>query len=206
MTDDEKQHITEDETVRLTIRESMKPKQPAFLAFLNSPLGIWVMTSIIVGLISWQYSRYTEHQENKARTAAQLSKSKFDLLVLCDIGVVNISSKTKLSYNDISSTATLFRYEPGISGERGHRFSIIEVLNEISSLSPNDKRIAAFRRRSYELLRKANTILDNYRGWRSSSNPDDPMYDVKLSDEEKMVIDKITTLLREMRAFTENAS
>ncbi len=206
LTKEEKEQIAADETVRLSVRNNAKAKQPALLAFFNSALGIWILSSVVLGLISWQFSRYSQHQETLSRNAALLSKLKFDLLVLCDIGLSNITNKAKLSYNDISSTATLFRYDPAVQGEIERRYSVIEVLNEIAPISPNDSRVERFRKRSYELSRKTNTILDEYRGWISSSNPEDPIYNVKLTNDQKEVIEEIRKLLDEMRSFAENAS
>lgn len=210
LTDADRERIRQEEIFRAEVRSSLEPPsnfRKRCWKLANSAFGIWVLSSIVVGSISWQYSQYTDYQEKQARQAALLSKSKFDLLVLCDVGLSRISDKTKLSYNDISSAADLFRYEPGIPDEMGgHQFSVIEVLNELAPLSPSDKRVAAFRTRSYEVLRKANTILDNYRGWISSSDPDDPIYDVKLTVEQKKVIDEIKMLLEEMRTFAVDAS
>jgi hypothetical protein len=200
----DKKRVTDDEMRRLVILQNAKTKQPMILAFFNSPLGIWFLSSIVVSLISWQYCRYVERQENFTRTAAHLSKSKFDLLILCDIGLSLINDKTKLSYNDISSAAALFRYYPGIP-EVDHRFSIVEVLNEIAFLSSNDIRVATFRKRSYGLLLKANTVLSDYRGWQSCSDTNASIYDVKLADDQKKVIFEIKVLLEEMRSFADDA-
>ena len=65
LTEDEKVRIRLEEVFRDEIREELKTAKTKTwrnraLGFLNSALGIWLLSSVALGLVTWTYARWTE--------------------------------------------------------------------------------------------------------------------------------------------------
>ena len=202
LTDEERDHIHEEETVRVTAREQAALKLNPYLKFFNSALGIWSLSFILGGIVTWQYGLFTEQQDKAAITASALSKAKFDLRVVCDNTLATIGTPKTLTYNRISSAASSFRYTPEIPGEMGKRFGVIEILNQIASQSPNDAEVLAYRKRSYELFRDSNSKLGSFSGWFSTIGEADPVIWNDLKKSQQDTIHSMIALLKEMSEFS----
>jgi hypothetical protein len=66
MTDDDKDRIRKEEVFRFEVRRSLEPPKTIsqrVLAFFNTALGIWLLSSVVVTSISLVY---TKHQDEKA--------------------------------------------------------------------------------------------------------------------------------------------
>jgi hypothetical protein len=76
LTDDQKKEILEEEIYRNEIQTELKEKKKKenkAWTFLNSSFGIWLLSSVALGLITWGYSQITtavtENKKNKTDIA-----------------------------------------------------------------------------------------------------------------------------------------
>ena len=201
LSSEERERIHADENARLNARDARSNSGNRYLKFFNSALGIWTLSFVLGGMITWQYGLFSTNQERAAATASSLNKSKFDLRVICDNAIATIGEKETLTYNRISSAASVFRYTPGIAGEMGEDFGVIEILNELSRLSPSDNRIVNLRQRSYDLFLHSNTSLGSFRGSFYTIGEADPVIWNELDAEKKKTIDDMLALLTELSDF-----
>ncbi len=79
-------HLSEDDRARLRAEEVFRHevrselehsrKQPGrverLLKFLNQPVILWLLSSVVVGLITWQYTRWEERQAQQRQVQAEV--------------------------------------------------------------------------------------------------------------------------------------
>ncbi len=64
ISDEEKQRIWEQESYRFEVRRQLEAEKPAptlrrkLWTFLNSPVGIWILATLLVGGVSWGYIKW----------------------------------------------------------------------------------------------------------------------------------------------------
>jgi hypothetical protein len=72
LSSDDKKRIRAEEIFREEVRrEVSRKKEAGILSFLNSSLGIWLLSTIVVGVFSWSYTVWKE-----SRSHAQESQEK----------------------------------------------------------------------------------------------------------------------------------
>jgi len=204
LADEERERIYEEETVRFKAREQVAAKPNPYFKFFNSALGIWLLSFVLGGLITWQYGLFTTSREKAVASASALRKAKFDLHVVCDKTVATIGDPKTLTYNRISEAASTFHYTPGTPGERGESFGIIELLNQVATYSSGDLMVDKFRNRSYKLFLESNTTLRDFKGWISTIGEPDPVIWDNLKKEQQNTVHKMLELLKEMSEYAEN--
>lgn len=80
---EEIKRIKEEESFRAQLRKELSPKtRGTILDFFNSPLGLWLLGSVILGLISflwnhWTNQRVQAQQRQEAKVAEQREDSQF---------------------------------------------------------------------------------------------------------------------------------
>lgn len=84
LSEEEKNRIRLEEIFREEVRSSLnnsKPKtfQQKTLAFLNSALGIWLLSSVALSLVSWSYSRLSESVEEERENKATIQKLDIEI-------------------------------------------------------------------------------------------------------------------------------
>lgn len=75
ITDHIKERIIEEESFRREIRELMdktkKKESSKTLEFFNSPVGLWLLSTVLIGIVTWAYTTYKEtssaHQQKDIR-------------------------------------------------------------------------------------------------------------------------------------------
>jgi hypothetical protein len=63
LTEEEKNKIIEEEKFRNEVRNSLNSskKDSSKLQFLNSPFGLWILSTVFIGLITFGYNKYTDY-------------------------------------------------------------------------------------------------------------------------------------------------
>lgn len=77
LSDDDRARVRAEEIFRAEIRSRLENKQPPgrgarLLGFLNQPVILWLLSSVVVGLISWQYTRWEERQSQQRQAQAEI--------------------------------------------------------------------------------------------------------------------------------------
>lgn len=75
LTDEEKKRINAEEVFRKEVQDSLKKeKEGKIWQFLNSSFGIWLLSSVVLGLVTFSYQQYedtsTETKQEKKEIAA----------------------------------------------------------------------------------------------------------------------------------------
>jgi hypothetical protein len=164
MTSRKRQEIINDEQLRISIRENKTKGKSNIATFVNSSFGIWVLSTMFVGLGTFLYTKYTENRENKFKKMEEMSRLKFDLFVLCDDALALMSDS--VDYNSLYNGLEFFRYNPGQvtyeSGRDGNPYTILLVLNRIASISSKDTIARNFRDDTYDLALTLRLDLENF--------------------------------------------
>lgn len=76
LSEEDREHIRAEEIFRHEVRVSLADQadRPGVLAFLNSALGIWLLSTLVVGFGSWAYATYLEHLEQRREQVATLAR------------------------------------------------------------------------------------------------------------------------------------
>jgi hypothetical protein len=79
LSEEDKQRIIQEERFRLEVRKSLAPEKPdaetgQLWKFLNSGFGLWLLSTVVIGLIGWAYAQWQGSQENLAQSSALIDK------------------------------------------------------------------------------------------------------------------------------------
>jgi hypothetical protein len=103
LTSREKRRIVEDELARIRVRHNadgdtaMNPEtswRKAVWSFLNSSLGLWVLSSLVLGFITWSYTHWEEkrsRQESLFEVARKLDTEIADRIRAFDENLNEVS-------------------------------------------------------------------------------------------------------------------
>jgi hypothetical protein len=152
-------------------------------------------------VVTWQLNKYNENKTKLEEKAALISTTKFDILTECDFVLNAGDRKTKLSHNDITDVCKFFRYQPVPVGVQQQSFNFISALNELAKLRLSNE-ISDLRREAYDMYLLINRYFPTYTGYWSSSDPNDSMYDIKLSASEGVIFSRIITYVKKLRRFS----
>jgi hypothetical protein len=77
LSDDDRARVRAEEIFRSEVRSQLanreRPSRGArLLEFLNQPVILWLLSSVVVGLISWQYTRWEERQAQQRQIQAEV--------------------------------------------------------------------------------------------------------------------------------------
>jgi hypothetical protein len=61
----EKERIKEEEIFRAKVQKGLAVPQNKLIKFLNSSLGIWLLSTLVLGFYGWAYSSYQTSQQNE---------------------------------------------------------------------------------------------------------------------------------------------
>jgi hypothetical protein len=82
LSDDDKNRIRQEEFYRQEVqqaleREKSQPKSGwgKFVAFLNTGVGLWLLSSVALGFITWSYTKWDTNRIKRARTDILLRRS-----------------------------------------------------------------------------------------------------------------------------------
>jgi hypothetical protein len=84
LADEEREHIRQEEIFRQEVRRAIEERhvksRVKLWRFVNTSFGIWLLSTVAIGLISWSYTNWTEAKE-KQRTTQELI-GKLDLEIV----------------------------------------------------------------------------------------------------------------------------
>jgi hypothetical protein len=85
LSDDDKARIRLEEIYREEVRRQLQTAEPPtrgerLIAFLNSGLGIWILSSILVGLVTWSYTMWTESRSTARENDAIIEKLDVEIV------------------------------------------------------------------------------------------------------------------------------
>jgi hypothetical protein len=75
LSSEEKNRIRAEEVFRQEVRRELSTKKDGkLLTFLNSALGIWLLSTIVVGLLSWSYTVWRDSRASASQTAETIRR------------------------------------------------------------------------------------------------------------------------------------
>lgn len=101
LTDEEKNQIRLEEIFRHHVRKELeKINTPSshlarLVSFFNTGLGLWLLSTLAVGFISWGYGEWSRHQENQRNTTELIRKLDLEIGVRLrhfDVVITNANS------------------------------------------------------------------------------------------------------------------
>lgn len=94
--------IKAEELLRIQIRKEIDPpttNKKSFLDFLNSTLGIWVLSSVALSLITWGYTQWTENKKKdveRDQTIAEMDAEISNRIIDLEMKLVQAKSIAQL--------------------------------------------------------------------------------------------------------------
>jgi hypothetical protein len=77
---DDKERIRLEEIYRDEVRHGLDPKsQSATMKFLNSPFGLYLLSTVLIGIVSFSYSRWKEHHDTAMVHREQAEKLRDEM-------------------------------------------------------------------------------------------------------------------------------
>lgn len=79
---EEIEKIKAEEILRNQIRNEFFPKErekSRILSFFNSSLGIWLLSSVTVGLVTWAYTQWSDSQKAEKANAATIAEMDVEM-------------------------------------------------------------------------------------------------------------------------------
>jgi hypothetical protein len=80
LTDEDRQRIRAEEIYRAEIRAELESTEPAgshphrVWRFFNAPVGLWLLSSVTISVLTWGYTAWTEQREEQAQHAEALRR------------------------------------------------------------------------------------------------------------------------------------
>src|SRR4030095_6962544 len=66
LTDEDKERIRDEEIFRAEVQKSLCSDGPnKVIAFLNTSLGIWFLSTLVIGLFGWSYAKFQASRDNE---------------------------------------------------------------------------------------------------------------------------------------------
>ncbi len=87
LTDDERQRIRFEEVFRSEVRQELEKRnrrgsrRTRWVAFLNTGLGLWILSTLAVGTISWGYGEWSRYQQGKEAKQELIRKVDLEIAV-----------------------------------------------------------------------------------------------------------------------------
>lgn len=123
LTEDEKKHFKEEEVFRYEVRKSLEKKEkkpfwPRLWELMNSAFGLWLLSTVVVGLVASSYG---------------------DLKAKNEINAKNTETRRKLE-TEVSSRLQIFRASLlGFSTEQYFQFKYTQLATMVDGTSAQDK-------------------------------------------------------------------
>ncbi len=110
LNDSVKNQIKMEEIYRSEIRQSISSKnENKVLDFLNSPLGIWILSTIVIGIITFGYKKYKEKRKIVVENNLKLSRITSEIeFRIKHVDRVMINARKNLRRYYSSQTTTIF--------------------------------------------------------------------------------------------------
>lgn len=158
LTPETRNKILLEETLRHSIRKELeskdaKPPKNKLWAFFNTSLGIWFLSSVILGLISFSYTQY----QNKIRNAAE-AKSNFIKDSLANVEKQNqhirnsasmvtlllpyLASKDLKQYKIATSVAIYLKSKGELPNELDSALAELADTTNMHTVTPEERQIA----------------------------------------------------------------
>ena len=97
--EDEKEKIRAEEIFREEIRKEISKPKSKWINFLNTPLGIWFLSTIVIGLLSLSYKTWQENLEKRKTNQKKIEQiadeGKFRIQQIDDVIRDSISLQNK---------------------------------------------------------------------------------------------------------------
>ena len=114
------EEIYRDEARRAISEQIKQPFRARFTAFLNSPFCLWLLSTVVVGLVTWKLTRITQESERKFQNQQMAERLKREIFLHAGAFCSQIKRATsrleyETVYSDILQTPQplLFDYKIG---------------------------------------------------------------------------------------------
>jgi len=154
LNEEDKTRIRLEEIFREEVRAELsttKPKtwQKKSLAFFNSALGIWLLSSVALGLVSWSYSRLSESIAEKKENNGAIQKLDIEITARIrrfEAFLANDSSNMMyfIALLSLDNPSTIDKMTPVVFPEYSRR-GLRSLLWELHSRVPEDEKKAVAR-------------------------------------------------------------
>lgn len=135
LSEEDRQRIRAEEIYREEVRAALAERggRESWLAFFNSALGIWLLSTLVLGLGSWAYATYVEKLEEGREQAATLAR--LDTEMQARIRTLATDHERMQDWAQARRAVQRFRAEPRVFPEYAN-WSTEGLLWAMRGLSP----------------------------------------------------------------------
>ena len=172
-------------------------KKWVFPSFLNEPFMLWLLSSVVIGLVSWQYNETQRISEERQIEEQVLRRARLELkLLLQDAQTVTLLPRDSLSVGHLDAMILRLQYNASSPLNQSYYPSALNVMLEIDSRTASCG-LELFQDRMYEEV----VILSHLRNNKLYGFAPGMRIAHLLTDPDKEVLD--TTLGRLLELITE---
>ena len=128
---------------------------------LNAPITIWLLSSVVIGLVTLAYKSSTEKRLEKRLKDALIDKAKEELYLLAEDAKLVASDTSSLCIKRIQYLIERTQYLPFDLAKNEYKPTIYNILLQLQAYT-GDIKLKEIRRYILILLRKLIEIRDRY--------------------------------------------
>ncbi|HFI9759128.1 hypothetical protein [Vibrio parahaemolyticus] len=103
------------------------------VAFLNQPITIWFLSSVVISLVTWQYGEFKSSSEQSKINAQVVRKAKLELNLLTKDVITILEQPDLLTYPLAQQIGLKLQYNSYTSGSSFYFPSLMNVMLELDS-------------------------------------------------------------------------
>jgi len=92
LNEDQKERIREEEQFRFETQNKLKSNKNKLWSFLNSNFGIWLLSSVVLGLITWGYTKISNSIIENSKNKTEIIKHIYEVNSRLDTYIKTMSN------------------------------------------------------------------------------------------------------------------
>jgi len=195
LSDDDKARIRLEEIFREEVRrqlqdDKVRTRSHRILAFFNSGLGIWLLSSIVLGFITWSYSTWSDSRSKVRENEATIEKLDVEIAARVERFRELLANATSaqtyyMALWSLDNPATIDKFTAGIFPEFASR-SLRSLLWDLRSRVPRSEKVEiSFALRTAETLSSRGAAAVKY--FDQPNAADLPLNRKELEDSKRLI-------------------
>jgi len=131
------------------------------LNILNAPITIWLLSSVVIGLVTWAYKSSTVKRSERRLTAALIDKAEEELYLISEELLLVVSDIASLSIKKIQYLIERTQYLPFDLAKNEYRPTLYNILLQLQSYT-GDMELKNRRKEILYILRELIVLRDDH--------------------------------------------
>ena len=137
---------------------------------LNAPITIWLLSSVVIGLMTWAYKSSSAKRSEKRHTNALIDKSEEELYLISEELILVASDKESLGTKRVQYLIERMQYLPFDLAKNEYRPTLYNNLLQLQSYTGSSE-LKKYRKDILGLLRKLIKLRDRHQSFAGEAQP-----------------------------------